>query len=200
MIEEISLESGPLEWAVMGITVKNHTEVEGARKKMRRRLSAKYLEKWVTIRYRLTGYGPGNPFLYESLSGNKACNLAGPSVGLTTFIKRLFKAVEIPFEYYRHSPECTKPGRYCHKHFGCRHNLPHYNTMMRYFLFFAFMKGYRTALHHLYLFPPLRTLSKLKKHEEMMKIFWRFNGWYPFIRIFPELNNYKKKCNSKTNT
>lgn len=192
IIGSIAQKSGPTEWKVLGLSVGEPTNVERMQKRCRRRLSAKYLEKWISIRYTLTGYGPGDPFLYDTYPGHIAYRLAGPCPELIRFIKRLFLHVEQPFEYYRHTPECRRPGRYCHKLYKCRHNLPHYNTMVRYFLYFAFLRGHRQALDHLYLFPPLRTVTKLKKHEDMMRAFWKYNFWYPFIRIFPELEQKPK--------
>ena len=151
---------------------------------VKRYLSKKYLEKWVSIRWKLTGYGPGDPLNYEKYKKSKAYSKSCELGRLTRLLEVMFKGIQKPFQEIRHTKECDRKTPDCHKKFGCRHNLPHYNTTIRYFLVHAYLNGHNEAIWHLHQFPPLRTRSKLMQHEKMMRKFWEYNNWYPFVKIF----------------
>lgn len=82
-------------------------------------MEQKFSERWLTIRYRLTGSRP-------------------PSITCSARrgIQLLFLGILAPFNYIRHRDECDKRHK-CHKKFGCAYKLPPYNFIMKE-LFFVF--------------------------------------------------------------
>jgi hypothetical protein len=87
----------------------------------KKRFYDKYFEKWKTILERL---------------GKK---VRIPSLKLVLLLKELFPHTLIPFEYYRHSPNCTKIHN-CSKYYGCLKNFINYDFVFRMLLIVAEMK------------------------------------------------------------
>jgi hypothetical protein len=76
----------------------------------------KYFEKWKTIRWKLTGVRP-----------------VLPSHHLVDRVKKLFAASQIPFDMFRHDPNCDGRSK-CDKVFKCQHNFTNYDYAFRVFL------------------------------------------------------------------
>lgn len=81
-----------------------------------KRFYDKYFEKWKTIRRTLTGIPP-----------------LIPSHQLVEQVKKLFVACQIPFNIYRHHPNCDGRDK-CEKYFPCQHNFTNYDYAIRQFL------------------------------------------------------------------
>jgi hypothetical protein len=131
---------------------KNHLKKLGP-KKANISLKKKYLERWVTIIYRLTGIRPP-PMTSEFI---------------VEMEKRLFMLC-YHFQFVRHAEECDGNGWKCHHKYACRHNLPNYNFMMRQFILdiyhsdkvkWAWIKKYLRYL------PTLKTESRKRKLIEI---------------------------------
>lgn len=80
-------------------------------------LDQKFSERWLTIRFRLTGERP--PRLDPTVRRG---------------IQLLFLGILPPFSYLRHKDGCKKE-RKCHKTFGCAYKLPPYNFIIKELLY-----------------------------------------------------------------
>lgn len=79
----------------------------------KKRFYDKFYEKWKTICCYLTG---------------EETNI--PGHGYIEYIQRLFLACQIPFELYKHKPECDRRHK-CEKIFGCWNNFINYDFIFR---------------------------------------------------------------------
>lgn len=80
-------------------------------------LDQKFSERWLTIRYRLTGNRP--PEI---------------DVRVRRALQLLFLGILPPFRRIRHKDGCDRRNK-CHKHFGCSYKLPPYNFIIKELLF-----------------------------------------------------------------
>jgi hypothetical protein len=80
-------------------------------------LDQKFSERWLTIRYRLTGDRP--PEIDERVRRG---------------IQLLFLGILPPFSHLRHKPECRREHK-CHKRHGCAYKLPPYNFIIKELLY-----------------------------------------------------------------
>jgi hypothetical protein len=120
-------------------------------------LDQKFSERWLTIRYRLTGKGPPDV---------PPCVRRG--------IQVLFLGILPPFSYIRHRPGCDGRGK-CHKQFGCSYKLPPYNFIIKELLYVFggrdLMEAYSPYLLH------TTSTSSLNKIRMLWDRICEANGW-----------------------
>lgn len=112
-----------------------------------------YTERWISIRFYLTGQRPPS-LTMEYISE----------------IEKMFLLVVFNWNELRHAKDCKTPSNKCHKlELGCRKNLPNYNFMHRQFIY------HLNATHHdsakfewtYELLPYLPTLKTKSRLEEL---------------------------------
>jgi hypothetical protein len=126
-----------------------------------KRFYDKYFEKWKTIIGKITG---------------KPQPVPDPS--LVRCIKHLFVGCQVPFELYRHVPECD--GRQdCDKYYKCWHNFCNYDFTFRKLLQIAEIKfGYKGCYAKWKDEFPLVSLKvRVKKLRPMFFKIANYNGW-----------------------
>lgn len=120
-------------------------------------LCDKFSERWLTIRYRLTGHRP--PPLARDLKQR---------------LQMYFCGILAPFGKIRHKPECDA-GLGCHKRFGCEYKLPPYAFIMKELLFLVGGPGllltYEDYLIHK---TTDRCMAKLRRTWEAIA---NYNSW-----------------------
>lgn len=115
----------------------------------------RYAEKWISIK-RMLGGKPPPRLTFETHAA----------------IIDDWARLSIPFEYFRHVPGCNKPGKKCHKMFGCRHNFPNYN----YLLLQVFIRNNKHVEFGPWI-PQLRTPKKLKEIDNLVGRMFKYLGW-----------------------
>lgn len=88
-------------------------------------MEKKFSERWITIRYRLTGRRPV-PLEPRDIRA----------------LQLLFLGLLAPFNYIRHEDGCKKNGK-CHKTHGCAYKLPPYNFIIKELMFVWKGRAYR---------------------------------------------------------
>lgn len=127
----------------------------------------RFVEKWITLRWKLSGVRPA------TIDSN----------GLEQ-LRTLFNAIQMPFECVRHKPQCDGKIRKCHKVYKCRHNFINYN--------FTIIKLLRRILkddelvdrEYVPLFPQLKSKSKLRQLQQLWDKIIDYVGWdkvYPVV-------------------
>ena len=127
----------------------------------KKRFHDKYFEKWKTIIFILTKKQP-----------------IIPSTDLVNCMKRLFRATQLPFEYYRHDVKCDGR-RNCEGYFDCWHNYMNYDWLIRKLLHVAqdhynFKGAYDIFRHD---FTLINKEIRVKKLHPMWKKICIYNDW-----------------------
>jgi len=150
-----------------------------------------YMERWISIRYALTGQRP-------------------PPLTLR-FIEEIcirFLSVVKHWEKVRHSKLCinSRPrsmtrdqekAEMCHKKYGCRNNLPNFNWMMRQFIYDILEHPSHPSLlqfREILDFPYIDSM-KTRGRVEILEEYWR--RLYPYTKLplyFPITSVEKLRC------
>jgi len=124
-------------------------------------MKEKFHERWITIRYRLTGKRP--PHLDRKVIRR---------------IQTLFSCLLPPWNYIRHAPECNREIK-CHHVHKCCYKLPTYYFIIKELLFVVQTQEKIPDLMKTY--EPYLLYSMKAKALTKLKVIWTqladFNGW-----------------------